>query len=185
MPVTSTKANSCYGVATKVLGPGQSQTLTATLIEPGRYEYLSTVAGQAAAGMKGLIGVGVTLTGARAPVAPAATTTDQVGTTCNGRCAPAPVSTAPTTKPPATESLVGNPTVGAPLFVADCGSCHTLAAAHTSSSIGPNLDEIAPLQEELIDYMTYGSDSMPAFGGELTGDQLNAVAAYVYSSTHS
>src|SRR5204863_6048221 len=56
--VTSIKANSCVGKATNNLQPGQSQALTVTL-KKGKYEYLCTTRGHAAAGMKGLIGVGV------------------------------------------------------------------------------------------------------------------------------
>src|SRR5262249_39888857 len=34
----------------------------------------------------------------------------------------------------------GNPAQGRTLFVAKCGSCHTLANAKTQGTIGPNLD---------------------------------------------
>jgi hypothetical protein len=34
----------------------------------------------------------------------------------------------------------GNPANGKTLFVAKCGSCHTLAVAKTQGTIGPNLD---------------------------------------------
>jgi mono/diheme cytochrome c family protein len=181
LPVTNTKHDTCTGVETKTLKPGQSSTLTVTLIEPGRYEYLSTVAGQAARGMKGLITVGVNAAGVAPPPPDVASGTT---TTCSGRCAPA-TTTTPTTKPPALESLAGDPTVGATLFPSNCGSCHALAAANTTGTAGPNLDAYAPTQEILVSYITYGSDSMPAFGGTLTGPQINALAAYVYRSTHA
>jgi uncharacterized cupredoxin-like copper-binding protein len=51
--------NTCVGVATKPLKPGQSATLTIKLTKKGTYEYLCPVPGHAAAGMKGLVGVGV------------------------------------------------------------------------------------------------------------------------------
>jgi cytochrome c2 len=35
----------------------------------------------------------------------------------------------------------GDPAAGKALFVAKCGSCHTLAAAKTTGIIGPNLDD--------------------------------------------
>lgn len=47
------KANSCTGAVTKVLSPGKSASLTYTFKKTGTYEYLCTVAGHAAAGMKG------------------------------------------------------------------------------------------------------------------------------------
>jgi nitrite reductase (NO-forming) len=46
-------ANTCAGKVTKLLAPGQSGTLTYTFKTKGTYEYLCTVPGHAAAGMKG------------------------------------------------------------------------------------------------------------------------------------
>lgn len=180
MPVTSAKPNNCTGVATKTLQPGRSATLTVTLIEPGRYEYLSTVRGQAAAGMKGLIGVGVNLEGVPAPIVTATSTTTK---TCSSRC-PSPTTTTTATKPPALETLIGDPTVGAALFSSLCASCHTLAAAQATGATGPNLDEFAPTQTQVVGYVNNGGDAMPAFGGTLTDPQINGLAAFVYRSTH-
>jgi nitrite reductase (NO-forming) len=56
-PTTSDTANSCTGKGTAALGKGQSATLTVTLAKPGKYEYLCTVPGHAAGGMKGLLTV--------------------------------------------------------------------------------------------------------------------------------
>ena len=55
--VTNSKANSCTGRGTKTLSPGQSATLRVTVLLAGTYEYLCTVPGHAAGGMKGLIKV--------------------------------------------------------------------------------------------------------------------------------
>jgi uncharacterized cupredoxin-like copper-binding protein len=46
-------ANSCAGKGTALISPGQSTTLTYTFKTKGTYEYLCTVPGHAAAGMKG------------------------------------------------------------------------------------------------------------------------------------
>jgi uncharacterized cupredoxin-like copper-binding protein len=51
------KANSCKGKATRVLAPRQSTTLTVVFKKKGVYEYLCTVPGHAAAGMKGVLRV--------------------------------------------------------------------------------------------------------------------------------
>jgi uncharacterized cupredoxin-like copper-binding protein len=56
-PRTTDAANSCKGVATKKLAPGASATLTVKLAQSGTYEYLSGVASEARAGMKGLLTV--------------------------------------------------------------------------------------------------------------------------------
>src|SRR5260221_9366369 len=63
-PVTSLAKNACLGKVTKLLHHGDTATLTVTLTKDGKYEYLCAVPGHAAAGMKGLLGVGVTLTAA-------------------------------------------------------------------------------------------------------------------------
>jgi len=46
-------ANACEGKTTKMLSPGASTTLTYTFKTRGTYEYLCTVPGHAASGMKG------------------------------------------------------------------------------------------------------------------------------------
>src|SRR4051794_38925834 len=49
--------NACKGKGTPTISGGKSATLRVVLTKPGRYEYLCTVPGHAAAGMKGLITV--------------------------------------------------------------------------------------------------------------------------------
>jgi len=65
----SATPNACTGKATKLLKHGQSVTLTVTLTKAGTYEFLCTVTGHAASGMKGLIGVGVPISAAAATAA--------------------------------------------------------------------------------------------------------------------
>lgn len=60
------------GKKTPLLSPGRSATLRVTLSETGRYPYLSTVSGQAAAGMRGTF---VVVASPTPPVAPPPTTT--------------------------------------------------------------------------------------------------------------
>ena len=50
-------ANSCRGRTTKQISPGKSDTLRVTITRKGTYEYLCTVPGHAAGGMKGFIKV--------------------------------------------------------------------------------------------------------------------------------
>ncbi len=51
---TGGTANTCHhGISTPVLNPGQSATLTVPIPKAGSYEYLCTVPGHAATGMKG------------------------------------------------------------------------------------------------------------------------------------
>ena len=50
---TGGAADTCTGKVTKLITPGSSATLTVTFAKPGIYEYLCTVSGHAAAGMRG------------------------------------------------------------------------------------------------------------------------------------
>jgi azurin len=50
-------ADSCPGTGTRVIGPGESNTLRIAILLKGSYEYLCTVPGHAASGMKGVLKV--------------------------------------------------------------------------------------------------------------------------------
>jgi mono/diheme cytochrome c family protein len=82
-----------------------------------------------------------------------------------------------------TEPTGGDPVAGKQVFLGSsgCGSCHTLADAGTSGTIGPNLDESQPSTELVIDRVTNGQGVMPSFQGSLTEQQIADVAAYVSS----
>jgi cytochrome c6 len=73
-------------------------------------------------------------------------------------------------------------TDGKTIFAANCASCHTLADAGSSGTIGPNLDESQPSVELAVDRVTNGMGNMPAFEGDLTEEQIQAVAEYVAQS---
>ena len=73
-------------------------------------------------------------------------------------------------------------TSGKDIFAANCGSCHTLAAAGTSGTVGPNLDQLKPTLEIVQHQVINGGGAMPAFKGTLTPQQITAVAKYVSSS---
>ena len=70
-------------------------------------------------------------------------------------------------------------TSGKDIFSANCGSCHTLAAAGTSGTVGPNLDDLKPSLARAERQVTNGGAIMPAFKGKLTDAQIKAVAKYV------
>jgi len=79
--------NTCNGKGTKKLQPGQSTNLTMVL-KKGKYEFLCTLPGHAAGGMKGLVGVGAGVV--VVVVKPTATTTTKTTTTTTvaaGQCA--------------------------------------------------------------------------------------------------
>ena len=65
---------------------------------------------------------------------------------------------------------------------AGCGGCHTFEAAGSTGSVGPNLDDLAPSFDEVVTQVTNGGGAMPAFGDDLTEQEINDVAAFVSGS---
>jgi uncharacterized cupredoxin-like copper-binding protein len=56
-PTKHARANACKGHGTRRISPGKSLKLSVRFRKKGSYEYLCTVPGHAAAGMKGLLAV--------------------------------------------------------------------------------------------------------------------------------
>jgi mono/diheme cytochrome c family protein len=77
----------------------------------------------------------------------------------------------------------GVPAKGKSVFTANCGSCHTLAAAHTTGTVGPNLDSLKPDYQAATAQVTNGGAVMPAFKSSLSTQQIADVAAFVVTST--
>ena len=65
----------------------------------------------------------------------------------------------------------------------NCAACHTLLDAGSDGNIGPNLNEIRPDIMRVIAAVTNGIGVMPAYQGELSLEEIEAVAHYVSSST--
>jgi mono/diheme cytochrome c family protein len=85
---------------------------------------------------------------------------------------------APRTRTPI--PAAARPAAGAAVFKqADCGSCHTLAAASASGQVGPNLDTLRPGFEAVRAKVAAGGGGMPSFAGRLSEDQIRDVAAFV------
>ena len=62
---------------------------------------------------------------------------------------------------------------------AGCAGCHTLAAAGSTGNVGPNLDEAKPSLDLAVDRVTNGQGGMPSFKGQLSDEQIQAVAKFV------
>jgi mono/diheme cytochrome c family protein len=86
---------------------------------------------------------------------------------------------------------------GTPGGAIGCGSCHTMKAAGTSGTIGPNLDKEltsdppSATRESVVDpnkeiVPGYRANVMPSnYGTALSPQQLDAVVNYVYHSTNT
>jgi len=59
VPSAAGAQNSCFGKSTPTLKHGQSATITVKFSLDGKYEFLCSIPGHAASGMKGLLGIGV------------------------------------------------------------------------------------------------------------------------------
>ena len=65
------------------------------------------------------------------------------------------------------------------LNITMCSACHTLADAGSDGQIGPNLNDIRPDKMRVINTVTNGIGVMPAYEGQLTKEEIEAVAHYV------
>ncbi|MFZ0384890.1 MAG: c-type cytochrome [Solirubrobacteraceae bacterium] len=64
---------------------------------------------------------------------------------------------------------------------AGCASCHTLAAAGSTGTVGPNLDQLKPSDALVTHQVINGGGGMPAFGSILSKSQIDSVALFVSS----
>jgi mono/diheme cytochrome c family protein len=94
-----------------------------------------------------------------------------------------------TAEPPAATTTengggeTGDPANGEQVYVAaGCGGCHTFEAAGSTGSVGPNLDDASPSFDLVVEQVTNGGGAMPAFGDELSEQEIRDVAAFVSGS---
>lgn len=91
---------------------------------------------------------------------------------------------APTVATVAAFHKKGDPSKGSSIYASSgCGGCHTLAAAHSTGTVGPNLDSLKPDYRAVTAQVTNGGGPMPAFKKTLTTQQIADVSAYVVKST--
>ncbi|MFP3921785.1 MAG: c-type cytochrome [Dichotomicrobium sp.] len=61
----------------------------------------------------------------------------------------------------------------------NCGVCHTLAEAGAAGKVGPNLDNLEPSESQVRAAVKGGVGAMPAFDGQLSAEEIEAVSRYV------
>jgi mono/diheme cytochrome c family protein len=88
-------------------------------------------------------------------------------------------SSSPSTSAPSGGGGNVSAAAGKAVFVSNCASCHTLADAGTSGTVGPNLDDLKPDDATVVHQVTNGGGVMPSFEGKLSTAQIQSVAKYV------
>jgi mono/diheme cytochrome c family protein len=74
----------------------------------------------------------------------------------------------------------GDPANGKTVFAsAGCGGCHTFAAAGSTGTVGPNLDDASVDFDAAVQQVKNGGGGMPAFGDRLSDQEIADVAAFV------
>ncbi len=84
---------------------------------------------------------------------------------------------APTTTAPASEARIAK---GRDLFTSwSCTSCHALVDAGSRGDVGPHLDGGHLTEDFIVNRVKNGQGAMPAFGGQLTDEEIADVAYYI------
>lgn len=106
---------------------------------------------------------------ARAATVAAIVATGAVASGCGGGGSPAPPA---------------NASPGLKVFdKANCGSCHTLAAAHATGTVGKNLNGLRLDQATVEHWVRTGGGGMPVFTDQLTDAEIASVAEFVARSS--
>jgi mono/diheme cytochrome c family protein len=90
----------------------------------------------------------------------------------------APAAAAPSSAPAAASTDIDK---GRDIFANyGCGNCHTLGDAGATGHVGPAFDGNANLSQDfIVDRVTNGQGMMPSFAGQLSADEINALANYI------
>jgi mono/diheme cytochrome c family protein len=103
------------------------------------------------------------------------------GSSGSSSSAAPPATSTPTSTPASSGGGEVSAAAGKVVFTSNCATCHTLADAGATGSVGPNLDDLKPDEETVKNQVTNGGGGMPAFGGQLSETQIESVAKYVSS----
>ena len=64
-----------------------------------------------------------------------------------------------------------------------CGVCHSLEDAGASGEEGPNLTQLSPSPAQLESAIAQGVGAMPAYGSQLSENEITALATYIVEAT--
>jgi mono/diheme cytochrome c family protein len=91
-----------------------------------------------------------------------------------------------------TDAAVAGPPTPAPppapldgpgLFRQNCAGCHTMRAAGSTGTVGPDLDDRSPDADKVVRQVNRGEDPMPSFRDTLTPGQITLIATFVARAT--
>jgi mono/diheme cytochrome c family protein len=172
------------GVARVTVPSHRTGETSEVTLAPGRYVLVCRLARHLRRGVRTTLRVVApdtpTAAGSITSPASATTTTAPATTPTSTRPPTTTMPTTPTTPTQTTPQPPGPVIDGKPLFQANCGGCHTLAAAGTTGTVGPNLGVSRPTREQVVLMVTGGiSPPMPNFTGVLTPAEINAIAVFV------
>jgi cbb3-type cytochrome c oxidase subunit III len=68
------------------------------------------------------------------------------------------------------------------LFTSNCAGCHTFTAAGASGTVGPNLDQSSLTVDRIAQQIRSGGGGMPPFEGQLTDEQIQALAEFLFEN---
>lgn len=69
--------------------------------------------------------------------------------------------------------------VGSEIFASVCAACHGVDG---TGNTGPDLTALSTLtKDRIVDQVTNGGGSMPAYGGQMSAEEIGVVADYVLS----
>ena len=161
-----------------VVAPGRTRRLAVSLVA-GKYVFACAIPRHYRHGMYAPLRV---VAGA-ATGAPAAAPSPPAPSFSPPPAPPSPPIQPPTPPTPPTPPAPPPPQDGRGMFQIFCGGCHTLDAANTSGTVGPNLDDEKPDCGKVIEAVTEGKDGMPSFRNVLTRSQIQEIAAFVAQAT--
>lgn len=90
----------------------------------------------------------------------------------------------PTQQPAATELTAEQVEEGRALFSSwSCSACHVLTDANGHGHIGPSLDGNSAMDKDfIVSRVTNGQGAMPGFGGQMTDEEIDLLAAYIMAT---
>jgi len=67
----------------------------------------------------------------------------------------------------------------------NCAACHSLASAGFTGSVAPDLDELQPGYQRVLDALREGPGLMPSYEGVLTDREMHDLAAFISGAAGS